>query len=56
MCIRDRNESHGTLNGLFRQIVEERTDILFQVKDLEQHHGLGFSAWCDNNRILIRCV
>ena len=47
------NESHGTLNGLFRQIVEERTDILFQVKDLEQHHGLGFSAWCDNNRILI---
>ena len=47
------NESHGTLNGLFRQIVEERTDILFPVKDLELHHGLGFSAWCDNNRILI---
>ena len=47
------NESHGTLKGLFRQIVEERTDILFPVKDLEQNHGLGFSAWCDNNRILI---
>ena len=47
------NESHGTLKGLFRQIVEERTDILFPVKDLKQHHGLGFSAWCDNNRILI---
>lgn len=47
------NGSHGTLKGLFRQIVEERTDILFPVKDLEQHHGLGFSAWCDNNRILI---
>ena len=47
------NESHGTLKGLFRQIVEERTDILFPVKDLEQHHGLGFSAWCDNNHILI---
>ena len=41
------------MKGLFRQIVEERTDILFPVKDLEQHHGLGFSAWCDNNRILI---
>ena len=27
------NESHGTLKGLFRQIVEERTDILFPVKD-----------------------
>ena len=47
------NGSHGTLKGLFRQIVEERTEILFPVKDLEQHHGLGFSAWCDNNRILI---
>ena len=47
------NGSHGTLKGLFRQIVEERTDILFPVKDLELHHGLGFSAWCDNNRILI---
>lgn len=47
------NESHGTLKGLFRQIIEDRTDILFPVKDLELHHGLGFSAWCDNNRILI---
>ena len=47
------NQSGGTLQGLFRQIIEDRTDILFPVKDLEQHHGLGFSAWCDNNRILI---
>ena len=47
------NESHGTLKGLFRQIIEDRTDILFPVKDLELHHGMGFSAWCDNNRILI---
>ena len=47
------NESGGTLQGLFRQIIEDRTDILFPVKDLEQHTGLGFSAWCDNNRILI---
>ena len=39
--------------GLFRQIIEDRTDILFPVKDLEQHRGMGFSGWCDNNRILI---
>ena len=39
--------------GCFSQIIEDRTDILFPVKDLEQHTGLGFSAWCDNNRILI---
>ena len=31
-----KRQSHGTLKGLFRQIVEERTDILFPVKDLEQ--------------------
>ena len=47
------NESCDTLRGLFRQIIEDRTDILFPVKDLEQHTGMGFSAWCDNNRILI---
>ena len=47
------NESCDTLRGLFRQIIEDRTDILFPVKDPEQHIGLGFSAWCDNNRILI---
>ena len=47
------NDSCDTLRGLFSQIVEDRTDILFPVKDLEQHTGLGFSAWCDNNRVLI---
>ena len=47
------NESCDTLRGLFRQIIEDRTDILFPVKDLEQHTGLGFSAWCDNNPIFI---
>ena len=47
------NAGCGTLQGLFRQIVEDRTDILFPVKDLEEHNGLGFVGWCDNNRILI---
>ena len=47
------NDSCDTLRGLFSQIVEDRTDILFPLKDAEQHTGLGFSAWCDNNRVLI---
>ena len=47
------NQSGGTLQGLFRQIIEDRTDILFPVKDLEIHRGLGFAAWCDNNHIQI---
>ena len=47
------NESCSTLRGLFSQIIEERTDYLFPVKDLEKHVGLGFACWCDNNRVLI---
>ena len=47
------NQSCATLRGLFRQIIEDRTDILYPVKDLEVHRGLGFAAWCDNNRVLI---
>lgn len=47
------NQSCPTLRSLFRQIIEDRTDILFPVRDLETHYGLGFSAWCDNNHILI---
>lgn len=47
------NGSCGTLRGMFRQIIEDRTEILFPVKDLEAHNGLGFSGWCDNNRVLI---
>ena len=47
------NQSGGTLQGLFRQFSEDRTDILFPVKDLEIHRGLGFAAWCDNNHIQI---
>lgn len=47
------NQSCDTLRGLFRQIIEDKTEILYPVKDLEVHTGLGFAAWCDNNRILI---
>ncbi len=47
------NQSCDSLRGLFHQIIEERTDILYPVKDLEVHRGLGFAAWCDNNRVLI---
>ena len=47
------NNSCETLKGIFQQIVADRTEILLPVKDLEEHSGLGYSAWCDNNRILI---
>ena len=47
------NQGCNTLNTLFREIIENRTDILLPVKDLVQRPGLGFSGWCDNNQILI---
>ncbi len=47
------NQGCNTLSGLFRQIIEDRTDILPPVKDLERKVGLGFTAWCDNNHIVI---
>ena len=47
------NQGCNTLSRLFRTIIADRTDILPPVKDLECHTGRGFSAWCENNRILI---
>ena len=47
------NQGCDTLRGLFREIIENRTDILLPVKDLERRPGLGFAGWCDNNPILI---
>lgn len=47
------NQGCNTLSTLFREIIENRTDILLPVKDLVQRPGLGFSGWCDNNQILI---
>ena len=47
------NQGCNTLSRLFRTIIADRTDILPPVKDLERHTGLGFSGWCENNRILI---
>jgi hypothetical protein len=46
-------EGCNTLSGLFRQIIEDRTDILLPIKDLEKRRGLGFAAWCDNCRVLV---
>ncbi len=46
-------ESCNTLSGLFRNMIENHTDMLYPVKDLEKRPGLGFVAWCDNCRIVL---
>jgi hypothetical protein len=46
-------ESCNTLSGLFRNMIENHTDMLYPVKDLEKRTGSGYLAWCDNCRVLL---
>ena len=43
----------NTLEGLFRGMIENHTDMLYPVQDLECRQGLGFVAWCDHCRVLL---
>lgn len=43
----------NTLEGLFRGMIENKTEMLYEVKDLETKPGLGFTAWCDNCRVVL---
>ena len=45
--------SCDTLREVFLPIIQNRTDILYPVENLENHPGLGFTAWLDNNRMII---
>ena len=42
-----------TLRDVFMEIVQDRTDILYQVENLENDPGYGFTAWVDNNRVIV---
>ena len=46
-------EGCSTLSGLFRNMIENNTALLYPVKDLEKLPGLGFIAWCDSCRVLL---
>lgn len=46
-------ESCNTLSGLFRNMIENKTDMLYPIKDLEVRCGQGYVAWCDNCRVLL---
>ena len=43
----------NTLEGLFREMIENKTEMLYEVKDLQKKPGLGFTAWCDNCRVVL---
>lgn len=46
-------EGCDTLRDVFLNIIQNRTDILYPVENLENHPGLGFTGWVDNNRMII---
>ncbi len=43
----------NTLEGLFRGMIENHTDMLYPVKDLECRTGRGYVAWCDHCRVVL---
>lgn len=43
----------NTLEGLFRGMIENHTEMLYPVKDLESRSGRGFVAWCDHCRVVL---
>lgn len=43
----------NTLEGLFRGMIENKTEMLYEVKDLQKKPGLGFTAWCDACRVVL---
>ena len=43
----------NTLGGLCRGMIENNTDILYPVKDLEHRVGRGYVAWCDHCRVVL---
>ena len=47
------NQSCNTLRAASVQIIGGPHRYFVPGQDLETHRGLGFSAWCDNNRILL---
>lgn len=46
-------EGCDTLRDVFMNIIQGKTDILFEVENLENDPGYGFTAWVQHNRIII---
>ena len=46
-------EGCGTLSGLFCNMIENNSALLYPVKDLEKRPGQGFVGWCDSCRVLL---
>ena len=43
----------NTLAGLFCEMIENHTDMLYPMNELETYPGLGYGAFCDDCRVLL---
>ena len=43
----------NTLAGLFCEMIENHTDMLYPMNELEHHPGLGYAAFCDDCLVLL---
>ena len=46
-------EGSPTLREIFLTVIENKTDILYPVENLQYENGCGFVAWLENNRVLL---
>ena len=46
-------EGCDTLRDVFLAIIENKTEMLYPVENLNNEVGLGFTAWVDNCRVLV---
>ena len=46
-------EGSPTLRDIFLTVIENKTDILYPVENLQYENGCGFVAWLQHNRVLL---
>ena len=46
-------EGCDTLRDVFMNIIQGKTEMLFKVENLENLPGYGFTAWVNNNRVIV---
>ena len=46
-------EGCDTLRDVFMTIIQGKTEMLFKVENLENLPGYGFTAWVNNNRVIV---
>ena len=46
-------EGCDTMRDVFMNIIQGKTEMLFKVENLENLPGYGFTAWVNNNRVIV---